>query len=43
MNIRAIIFSVTILFSSPLFARNNTDVILMKNGDRISWHAGNPV
>jgi Protein of unknown function, DUF481 len=36
MNIRFIIFSFTLLFSTPLFARDNTDVIVMKNGDRLT-------
>ena len=36
MKIRVIIFSLTLLFSSPLFARDNTDVIVMKNGDRMT-------
>jgi hypothetical protein len=36
MNIRVIIFSFTLLLSSPLFARDNTDVIVMKNGDRMT-------
>jgi hypothetical protein len=36
MNIRLIILSFTLLFSSPLFARDNTDVIVMKNGDRMT-------
>jgi hypothetical protein len=36
MNIRVIIFSFTLLFSLPLFAADNTDVIVMKNGDRMT-------
>ena len=36
MNIRVLIFSLTLLFASPLFARDNTDVIVMKNGDRMT-------
>jgi hypothetical protein len=36
MKIRVIIFSVTLLFCSTLFARENTDVIVMKNGDRMT-------
>ena len=36
MNIRVIIFSWILLSSSPLFARDNTDVIVMKNGDHIT-------
>lgn len=34
--IRVMIFSCAALFSSPLFARDNTDVIVMKNGDRMT-------
>jgi Protein of unknown function, DUF481 len=36
MKIRVIIFSFTLLVCSPLFARDNTDVIVMKNGDRMT-------
>ena len=36
MKIRVIIFTLTLLFCSPLFARDNTDVIVMKNGDRMT-------
>jgi hypothetical protein len=36
MNIRVIIVSFILLFSSHLFARENTDVIVMKNGDRLT-------
>ena len=36
MKIRVIIFGFIVLFSSPLFARENTDVIVMKNGDRLT-------
>ena len=36
MKIRVIIFSFILLFCSPLFARDNTDVIVMKNGDRLT-------
>lgn len=36
MKIRLIIFSFTLLFCSPLFAHDNTDVIVMKNGDRLT-------
>jgi hypothetical protein len=36
MTIRVIIFSFILLFCSPLFARDNTDVIVMKNGDRMT-------
>jgi len=34
MTIRAIILSFSLLFTVPLFAREKTDVIVMKNGDR---------
>jgi hypothetical protein len=36
MNIRTIIFGCTLLFSLPLFAQESKDVIVMKNGDRIT-------
>ena len=36
MKIRVIIFGFTLLLCSPLFARENTDVIVMKNGDRMT-------
>src|SRR5271165_5514481 len=36
MKIRVLIFSLTLLFCSPLFAREKTDVIVMKNGDRFT-------
>ena len=36
MNIRAVIFTCMVLFPSSLFAREKTDVIVMKNGDRIT-------
>jgi hypothetical protein len=37
MNSRVMIFGfILLLFSSPLFARDNTDVIVMKNGDRLT-------
>jgi hypothetical protein len=36
MKIRAVIFGCMVLFSSPLFAREKTDVIVMKNGDRLT-------
>ncbi len=36
MTIRAIILSSTLLFSLPLFAQKNQDVIVMKNGDRFT-------
>jgi len=36
MNIRAIILSFVFLVSLPAFAQGNTDVIVMKNGDRFT-------
>jgi len=36
MTIRATILSSALLFSLPLFAQNSNDVIVMKNGDRIT-------
>jgi len=36
MNIRAIVLSSTLLLTVPLFAREKTDVIVMKNGDRMT-------
>jgi hypothetical protein len=36
MKTRVLIFSFVLLFCSPLFARDNTDVIVMKNGDRMT-------
>ena len=36
MKTRVIIFSFILSFCSPLFARDNTDVIVMKNGDRMT-------
>lgn len=36
MTIRAIILCTTLLFSLPLAAKENTDVIVMKNGDRFT-------
>ena len=36
MNIRAISCGFILLFSSPLFAREKTDIIVMKNGDRLT-------
>ena len=36
MNIRVVIFTYMVLFSSSLFAREKTDVIVMKNGDRLT-------
>jgi hypothetical protein len=36
MNIRSIILSSTLLLSIPLFAQENNDVVVMKNGDRFT-------
>src|SRR5271167_2439974 len=36
MNIRAVILCFALFFAGPLFARESTDVIVMKNGDRIT-------
>jgi Protein of unknown function, DUF481 len=36
MNIRLVAFQLLFLFALPLFARDKTDVIVMKNGDRIT-------
>jgi hypothetical protein len=36
MNIRAIILSSILLLAMPVFAREKTDVIVMKNGDRLT-------
>jgi len=36
MNIRALILSSALLVAAPLFAREKTDVIVMKNGDRLT-------
>ena len=36
MNIRAVSLCCTLLFCRPLFARDNTDVIVMKNGDHMT-------
>jgi hypothetical protein len=36
MNIRVILFFWILLFALPLFARENTDVIVMKNGDHLT-------
>ena len=36
MNIRALILSSALLVAVPLFARENTDVLVMKNGDRMT-------
>ena len=36
LKIRTIVFSLAILLASPLFARDSTDIIIMKNGDRLT-------
>lgn len=36
MNLRAVILSLALLLSLPLFAREKTDVLVMKNGDRLT-------
>ncbi len=36
MNIRAVILCCHLLFTLPLLARESTDVIVMKNGDRFT-------
>jgi putative salt-induced outer membrane protein YdiY len=36
MNIRAVVLCLSLLFSLPLFARESTDVIIMKNGDHLT-------
>ncbi len=36
MNIRAVILCSALLLTAPLFAREKTDVIVMKNGDRLT-------
>src|SRR5271168_2187672 len=36
MNMRAVILSCALLMTTPLFARESTDVIVMKNGDRLT-------
>jgi hypothetical protein len=36
LKIRTVVFSLAILFASPLFARDSTDIIIMKNGDRLT-------
>jgi len=36
MNIRTVVFSCTLLFAVSLFARQKTDLLVMKNGDRIT-------
>lgn len=36
MNIRIVLLSAALVFTSPLLARDNTDVLVMKNGDRMT-------
>jgi hypothetical protein len=36
MHIRALILSVALAVTSPLFAQDKTDVMVMKNGDRMT-------
>jgi hypothetical protein len=36
MNVRAMILCIALLMAAPLLARENTDVIVMKNGDRMT-------
>ena len=36
MNILALILGFSLLFAVPLLARENTDVIIMKNGDHLT-------
>jgi hypothetical protein len=36
MNIRAVILSCAVLLATPLFSRESTDVIVMKNGDHLT-------
>ncbi|MGA7293636.1 MAG: DUF481 domain-containing protein [Terriglobales bacterium] len=36
MNIRALLFISTLVLTTPLLARKNTDVLVMKNGDRFT-------
>src|SRR5271169_2517590 len=36
INMRAVILSCVLLFATPLFARESTDVIVMKNGDHLT-------
>jgi hypothetical protein len=36
MNIRSLILSTALLVAVPLFARENTDVLVVKNGDRMT-------
>lgn len=36
MNMRAVILSCAVLLATPLFSRESTDVIVMKNGDHLT-------
>lgn len=36
MNIRVVLLSAALIFTAPLFARDKTDVLVMKNGDRMT-------
>src|SRR6266436_821513 len=36
MNVRVALISAAFVFTAPLFARENTDVLVMKNGDRMT-------
>jgi Protein of unknown function, DUF481 len=36
MNIRVVLLSSVLVFTAPLFARDKTDVLVMKNGDRMT-------
>ena len=36
MNIRVILLIGVLIFTIPLFARDKTDVLVMKNGDRMT-------
>ncbi len=36
MNMQAVILSCVLLLAAPLFARESTDVIVMKNGDHLT-------
>jgi hypothetical protein len=36
MNIRIVLLGAALVFATPLFARQNTDVLVMKNGDRLT-------
>src|SRR5271167_5196304 len=36
LKIRTVVFSLALFLTSPLFARDSTDIIIMKNGDRLT-------